>query len=448
MGFEARDVGDVVDVVDVVDVAEVVRAAHVAGDHWAATSVAERVRLLRAWRGRLWRAASDLAGTLHLEAGLSIDEAMLEVLHSIEHLKWVEANAARVLNATAHGAGLLNPELTTRTSYAAEGVVAVIASSHAPLYGPSSAVVNALASGNAVVLKPALEHPSTLLAYAELLRADVPLLQVVTGDETTTAALAASPVDRVCVFGSAAVAARISAVSARALVPVTVVPVGPAVTVVAPDADLRAAAASVARTVGRAGSADAGAVPEVFVAPDVSADFDAELREALAAADPAPLGLGSGLGSGLARALGVRRPRAAAELAAGSTDADPRLRVHGQAEFGEVLARLRDRPYAHVAVFSRGRGTQIGEALRAAQVSVNVGVGSVAGALPRQVIGARGYGPLSGDHGLRTFGRAVAVTTRRRLSVPVPGNPADVLLATPAGKLAARLAFHLRHSLT
>lgn len=441
MGFEARDHADHA---EVDDVADVVRAAHAAGDHWASTSVAERVRLLRAWRGRLWRASNDLAGSLHHESGLSIDEAMLEVLQSIEHLKWVEANAARVLSATAQGAGLLNPELATRTSYAAEGVVAVIASSYAPLYGPSSAVVNALASGNAVVLKPAFGHESALLAYADLLRADVPLLQVVTGDDSTTSALAAAPVDRVCVFGTAAAAARISAVSARSLVPVTVVPVGPAVTVVAPDADLRAAAASVARAVGRAGTAETGAVPEVFVAPDVSADFDVELREALAGDGTAPLGLGSGL----ARALGVRRPRVPArELPAGPTASDPRLRVHGQAEFGDVLARLRDRPYAHVAVFSREKGAQIGEALRAAQVSVNVGVASVAGALPRQVVGARGYGPLSGDHGLRTFGRAVSLTTRRRLAVPLPGNPADVLLATPAGKLAARLAFHLRHSL-
>lgn len=110
---------------DQADVAEVVRVAHAAGDRWAATSVAERVRVLRAWRGRLWRASNDLAGALH-EGGLSIDEAMLEVLQSIEHLKWVEANAARVLNATAQGAGLLSPELATRTSYGAEGVVAVI----------------------------------------------------------------------------------------------------------------------------------------------------------------------------------------------------------------------------------------------------------------------------------------------------------------------------------
>lgn len=428
----------------VAEMAEVVRTAHAAGERWAAASVTERVRLLRAWRGRLWRASNDLAGALHLEGGLSIDEAMLEVLQSIEHLKWVEAHAGRVLGATAQGAGLLSPELATRTSYAAEGVVAVIASPFAPLYGPSSAVVNALAAGNAVVLKPAPEHRTALLAYADLLRADVPLLQVVTCDDATTTALAAAPVDRVCVFGSAATAARISAVSARALVPVTVVPVGPAVTVVAPDADLRAAAASVARAVGRAGTVESGTVPEVFVAPDVSAEFDAELREALTAAEPGPLGLGSGL----ARVLGRGRPRATNELVAGPTDADPRFRVHGQAEFGDVLARLRDRPYAHVAVFSRARGKQIGEALRAAQVSVNVGVGTVAGALPRQVVGARGYGPLAGDHGLRTFGRAVSLTTRRRLAVPVPGNPADLLLATPAGRVAARLAFHLRHSLT
>lgn len=436
MGFDAGDHADV---------AEVVRTAHAAGDRWAATPVVDRVRVLRAWRGRLWRASNDLAGALQQEGGLSIDEAMLEVLQGIEHLKWVEANAARVLGVTAQGSGLLNPELATRTSYAPEGVVAVIASSLAPFYGPSSAVVNALVAGNAVILRPASGHGSALLAYADLLRAEVPVLQVLEGDEMTTAALAAAPVDRVCVFGSAAVAARISAVSARALVPVTVVPVGPTVTVVAPDADLRAAAASVARAVGRAGTGESGAVPEVYVAPDVSADFDVELREALAEAVPAPLGLGSGL----ARALGVRRPRPAVnELVVGSSDADPRVLVHGQAEFGAVLERLRDRPYAHVAVFSRAKGAQIGEALRAAQVSVNVVAGSVAGALPRQVIGARGYGPLSGDQGLRTFGRAVSLTTRRRLAIPVPGNPADLLLATPAGRIAARLAFHLRHSLS
>ena len=228
MGFEARD-----------HVAEAVHAAQSAGEQWAATSVAARIRVLRTWRGRLWRASSDLASTLHEEAGLSIDEAMLEVLQTVEHLKWVEANAARVLGATSQGAGLLSPELATSTSYVAEGVIGVVGSSHAPLYGPSSAVVNALAAGNTVILQPSADQAATLRAYADLIPSELALLQVLTGGESTTMALAAAPLDRVCFFGSAAASARISAVSARALVPVTTVPVGPAVTVVAPDADLR-----------------------------------------------------------------------------------------------------------------------------------------------------------------------------------------------------------------
>ncbi len=455
MSFEARDAvdGSLLGTFPTCSADEVrlaVEVARTAGETWSARSLTDRVRTLRAWRGRLWRSSGEIADTLHRESGLSVDEAMLEVLQTVEHLRWVEINAARVLGSTSRGAGLLSPELATRTRYVAEGVVAVMASAYAPLYGPASAVANALVAGNVVLLKPAADLTAVLVAYAEQLASDLPLLQVVTGNDATTAALAAAPLDRVCLFGTAAAAARTSAVSARALVPVTTVPVGPPVTVVAPDADLRAAAESVARTVAfnvaRAGTADESGVPEVFVAPDVSEEFDVELRGALAVPLPGTPRLGAGP---LARVLGARRPKRlpGVALGPGAPAENLRLRVHGDAEFGEVLQRLRDRPYAHVAVFSRERGQRISEVLRAAQVSINIGATGAEGALPRDAIGSRGYGPLSGDDGLRAFGRAVSITTRRRRALPVPTVPADLLLATPAGKVAARLAMHLRHSL-
>ena len=80
-------------------------------------------------------------------------------------------------------------ELARRTSYVAEGVVAVVGSPYAPLYGPASAVAAALVTGNAVLLKAPPTVTATLVAYAEALPAQLSLLQVVTGDDATTTAL-------------------------------------------------------------------------------------------------------------------------------------------------------------------------------------------------------------------------------------------------------------------
>jgi acyl-CoA reductase-like NAD-dependent aldehyde dehydrogenase len=410
--------------------------AHEATAVWAGGSVGARCRVLRAWRGELWRSSSELAGTLHRESGLSFEEAMLDVLRTVEHLRWVERHAVAALADTSTSTGRLSPELGSTTSWVPEGVVAVVASGRPSLYAAASAVATALVAGNVVLLQPGSRLTATTASYvAAFGRAhrDAPagVLQLVTGDDETALALAGSPVDRLCYLGAPVAGVRVSTAAARAMVPVTVVPVVAPVTLVAPDADLPAAAAAVAHLADH-GTGDEPP-PEVYVAPSVLEDF----RTALASAS----GAGRTRRGGLARALGRRT--GPAELA-GPVGA---LRVETAPAFDVLVERLRAHPSAQVAVHSARHGRHLAELLSASEVTVNVPAPASTsdGGLPRTALAARGYGPFAGEAGLRSFARTRTTTARRRL--PVPTAPVELLLATPAGKVATRLALHLRHSL-
>ncbi|WP_170285983.1 aldehyde dehydrogenase family protein [Nocardioides rubriscoriae] len=413
--------------------------AHEAAGAWAGASVGARCRVLRSWRGELWRSSSRLAELLHRESGLGFDDAMLEVLRTVEHLRWVEGHAGRALATTSVARGLLSPELGSTSAWVPEGVVGVVSSGRPSLYAAASAVACALAAGNTVVLQPGVRVTATLVAYVEAFASahpDAPagVLQVLTGDDATAVALAGAPVDRVCFLGAPVAGVRVSTAAARALVPVTVVPVLAPVTLVAPDADLDVAAAAVARLArpGRAGDQDAP--PEVFVAPSVLDDFRAALLRVG--------GEASGRRGAVARALGRRS--GPAELASPTGP----VRVETAPAFEVLLERLQAHPSAQVAVHSARHGAHLASLLSAAEVTVNLPGASYAGeggGLPREALGARGYGPFAGETGLRTFARTRTTTRKRRL--PVPVAPVEALLATPPGRVATRFALHVRHSL-
>jgi hypothetical protein len=435
--FEVLDRGDgsVVGTYPVAGASEVraaVAAAHEAAPGWAAAPVGQRCRTLRAWRGELWRSSSALAGLLQREAGLSVDEAMVDVLRTVEHLRWVEGRAARVLAPASTGAGPLSPELGTTTSWLPEGVVAVVATGRPSLYAAASAVASALVAGNAVVLQPGGRQTATLTAYVEAFgrahrHAPRGLLQALTGDDGTATALAASPVDRVCFLGSPVAGVRVSTASARAMVPVTVVPVVAPVTLVAPDADLEQAAAAVARL----GGGRDDEPPHVFVAPSALTGFREALDRAVVADQPRRGVLGRGRG----------RRREPAELPG------PRagVRLESAPAFDVLVERLRAHAAVEVTIHSARHGAHLAELLTAASVTVGVPGPTADGGVPRAALGSRGWGPFAGDAGLRTFTRTRTTTARRRL--PVPTAPVELLLATPPGRVATRLALHLRHSL-
>ncbi len=206
------------------DVRAALDAARDVVPRWAGARVAERARLLRGWRGELWRTSSQLAGVLHRESGVPFDEAMVELLQVVEHLRWVEQNAGRVLDPRHAPRGRFTPELDVTTASVPEGVVGVVASGRPSLYALTSAVACALVAGNPVVVVPQRRLAATAVAVADAFATahpDAPpgLLQVLTGDDETALALAGAPLDRLAFLGTPVAAVRVATVAARALVP-------------------------------------------------------------------------------------------------------------------------------------------------------------------------------------------------------------------------------------
>ncbi len=103
------------------------------------------------------------------------------------------------------------------------GVIGIIAPWNYPFSTPALEALQALATGNAVVLKPSEFTP---LVAKELERMflssglDSALLQVVAGEGATGAALLESPIDKLIFTGSVATGKRVGEAAARRLLPV------------------------------------------------------------------------------------------------------------------------------------------------------------------------------------------------------------------------------------
>lgn len=144
-----------------------------------------------------------------------------------------------------HHAGLAQLLETERPGMAPHGVCAAVIPWNFPLLMLAWKVAPALAAGNTVVLKPAEQTPLTALLFAELAhKAGLPkgVLNIVTGDGTTGAALVAHPgVDKVAFTGSTAVGRAIRSATAGQGKALTLELGGKSPYVVFDDADLDSA---------------------------------------------------------------------------------------------------------------------------------------------------------------------------------------------------------------
>jgi succinate-semialdehyde dehydrogenase/glutarate-semialdehyde dehydrogenase len=144
-----------------------------------------------------------------------------EVLPLANLMDYFARKSARFLRDETFSLSLLRYK-RSRISYEPLGVVGIISPWNYPLSIPMGSAVMALMAGNAVVLKPSEFTPGIGLKIAALFReAGLPenLVQVVTGDGQTGAALVESGLDKLVFTGNAKTGRAIAEAAARRLLP-------------------------------------------------------------------------------------------------------------------------------------------------------------------------------------------------------------------------------------
>jgi malonate-semialdehyde dehydrogenase (acetylating) / methylmalonate-semialdehyde dehydrogenase len=154
-----------VDLADVATVDQAVASAAAAAEAWGRTSLATRTRVMFRFRELLDAHKDDVAAAITAEHGKVLSDAAGEVTRGIEVVEFA-CGVPHLLK------GGFSENVSTKVDVysirQALGVVAVISPFNFPAMVPLWFVPVAIATGNAVVLKPSEKDPSASLLLAQL----------------------------------------------------------------------------------------------------------------------------------------------------------------------------------------------------------------------------------------------------------------------------------------
>lgn len=232
---------------DETDVAAAVNKARAAQPAWSKLSYRERARFILREREIVLEQLEEIAKLISRETGKPASEAIsMEIVPTLDLMQYFAHNTHRLLDRSRIDLGQYNFML--RSSYIVYkplGVVGIISPWNFPWATPLDEVVMALMAGNAVVVKPSELTPFTALKIAEVFKqAQLPdgLLQIVTGDGSTGAALVDAGVNKIMFTGSVKTGKRVAEAAAKHLTPVVLELGGKDPMIVLEDADLENAA--------------------------------------------------------------------------------------------------------------------------------------------------------------------------------------------------------------
>ncbi|MFD4369055.1 aldehyde dehydrogenase family protein [Rhodococcus sp. NPDC058521] len=434
------------------DVEAAVARARTAARWWDVQGFRGRRNWLLEFKRAVASEAESLAAVVSRESGKPSEDALLEVMLAVEHLDWAAKNAKKILKQRKVSSGLVSANQAAYVGYRPFGVVGVIGPWNYPVYTPMGSIAYALAAGNAVVFKPSELTPGVgkwLADKWQSIAPSQPVLQAITGDGSTGAALCRADVDKIAFTGSTATAKRVMATCAENLVPIVAECGGKDAMLVAEDADIDAAVEFAAfGALGNAGQTCAG-VERIYVAKPVYQQFLDRLAQKVVTTEPGgapdsaygPMTLGKQIGivrdqiqdalskGGRAVVGGVDSvreryvdPVVLTDVPEDSTAITeetfgPTVVVNEVADLEEGVARANASKYglgASVFTKNKAQGRRIAERLQSGVVTVNSVLG-FAGvpALPFGGVGDSGFGRIHGADGLREFSTVKSMTVQK-----------------------------------
>jgi malonate-semialdehyde dehydrogenase (acetylating)/methylmalonate-semialdehyde dehydrogenase len=435
------------------DVGAAVANAAAAARGWATSSLSARAAALFRLRELVDRHRGELAARITAEHGKVLSDAAGEVARGLENVEF--ACAIPHLLKGAHSSEV-SSGVDVHTVLQPLGVVAGITPFNFPVMVPLWMLANAIACGNAFILKPSEKDPSASLLLAELVQeAGFPdgVCNVVQGDREAVEALLAHPeVAAVSFVGSTPIARHIYETGTRHGKRVQALGGAKNHMVVLPDADIDAAAdAAISAGFGSAG--ERCMAISVVVAVGSAAD---PLVAAIAARIPSlVIGPGTDPASQMGPLVTAEHRDRVRSYVDGSEkegatlvvdgrgqwpegfylgctlldDVEPGMKVYDDEVFGPVLSVVRVATYddavALVNANPYGNGvalfTRDGGAARRFQLAVTVGMVGINVAIPVPV-GFHSFGgwksslfgdsAIYGPEGIRFYTRPKVVTTR------------------------------------
>lgn len=262
------------------DVDRAMRAAENAFATWGETTPKERqealLRIAQALEDRAEEFVRVECENTGKPIGLTAEE---ELPPSVDELRFF-AGAARVLEGRSAGEYLENHTSWVRREPI--GVVAQVTPWNYPLMMAIWKIAPALAAGNTIVLKPSDTTPASTVLLAELANEFLPpgVLNVVCGDRDTGRALVEHPTPQlVAITGSVRAGTEVATSAAADLKRVHLELGGKAPVVVFDDADIAAAAESIATAGYFNAGQDCTAATRVLAAEGVHDELVAALAE-------------------------------------------------------------------------------------------------------------------------------------------------------------------------
>jgi 5-carboxymethyl-2-hydroxymuconic-semialdehyde dehydrogenase len=276
------------------DVDRAVRAARAAFPAWAALGPEGRGAILERFAQGILDRKHELSAVETADNGSLLIANQKRIVDRAAHnVAFFAARARTLRHAPIHGYGADN-----HVRYEPAGVAALITPWNAPLMLSTWKIGPALAAGDTVVIKPPEWAPLSCSLLGEIAQqAGVPagVLNVVQGlgPVAGQALIEHRGVDRISFTGSVATGRAVAAAAAAKVTPVSLELGGKSPFVVFADADLDAAAATVAAQFGNAGQVCLAGT-RVLVDASIEADFRARVlkaAQAYAVGDPREKGV-------------------------------------------------------------------------------------------------------------------------------------------------------------